>query len=167
MRAPLLLAGASLVVLTCVAGCAQTRPAAAPSSAPSSAPPATSAPAPSPSAVPPSSPATPPVSSSRKTTTTTASEAAPTGGDCGTVPAASGLTLQVLDSSSMGVPCAGATRLVGEFQRQIAGKQPAGSNEPVSATVDGWLCVSGPPAAQGGTSCSLDQKTVFARVASE
>jgi hypothetical protein len=31
--------------------------------------------------------------------------------------------------------------------RKIAGKQPADFNEPVSDAVDGWLCVSGPPAA--------------------
>lgn len=163
MRRRLLLAGASLVVLACAAGCAQSQPAAAPSSAPASSSPA----APPSSEVPSSSAAPSSPSQKATTTTTTASEAAPTGGDCGTVPAASGLTLQVLDSSSMGVSCADATRLVGEFQRQITGKQAPGSGEPVSATVDGWLCVSGPPAAQGGTSCSQDQKTVFARVAAE
>ncbi|MTD58544.1 hypothetical protein GKO32_31885 [Amycolatopsis sp. RM579] len=81
------------------------------------------------------------------------------------VTAASGLTLQVLDSP--GIPCADAKALVGKFQAQLAGKQPAGSTQPASATVDGWLCVSGPPASQGGTSCSLDDKTVFASVAAE
>ncbi|WP_435155312.1 hypothetical protein [Amycolatopsis sacchari] len=86
-------------------------------------------------------------------------------GACGAVTAASGLRLQVLPDST--VPCAEATDLVRRFQEQLAGKQPAGSNQPASATVDGWLCVSGPPAAQGGTTCSKQDKTVFAGVASE
>ncbi|GAA5157027.1 hypothetical protein [Amycolatopsis dongchuanensis] len=86
-------------------------------------------------------------------------------GACGAVTAASGLRLQVLPDST--VPCAEATDLVRRFQEQLAGKQPAGSNQPASATVDGWLCVSGPPAAQGGTTCSKLDKTVFAGVASE
>ncbi|WP_233459043.1 hypothetical protein, partial [Amycolatopsis acidiphila] len=90
---------------------------------------------------------------------------APAEGSCGTVTAASGLTLQVLESP--GVPCADAKDLVSRFQAQLAGRQPAGSGKPASATVDGWLCVSGPPSSQGGTTCSLQDKTVFAGVAAE
>jgi hypothetical protein len=92
-------------------------------------------------------------------------EAAPAEGTCGTVTAASGLTLQVLDSP--GVPCADAKQLVSRFQARLAGRQPAGSGQPASATVDGWLCVSGPPSSQGGTTCSLQDRTVFAGVAAE
>lgn len=106
--------------------------------------------------------ATPP-----KTTATTprTTEPALAEGTCGTVTAASGLTLQVLDSP--GMRCADAKQLVSRFQAELAGKQIAGSSQPASATVDGWLCVSGPPSSQGGTSCSLDDKTVFASVAAE
>ncbi|OLZ51163.1 hypothetical protein BS329_17540 [Amycolatopsis coloradensis] len=76
--------------------------------------------------------------------------------------AASGLTLQVLNGP--GVSCADATGIVGSFHKTIAGRQFAGSDEPVSETVDGWLCVSGAPAAQGGTSCSKGGQNVFAAV---
>ncbi|TNC25490.1 hypothetical protein FG385_14885 [Amycolatopsis alkalitolerans] len=75
------------------------------------------------------------------------------------------MTLQVLESP--GIACADAKALVSRFQAQLAGKQPAGSSQPASATVDGWLCVSGPPASQGGTSCSRQDQTVFAGVAGE
>lgn len=85
-------------------------------------------------------------------------------GSCGTVTAASGLTLYVFDSGSAGVSCATATKLVGDFHRKIAGRQGAGSNDAVNETVDGWLCTSGPPAAQGGTTCSKGEQTVFAAV---
>jgi len=85
-------------------------------------------------------------------------------GSCGTVKAASGLTLYVFDSSSGGVDCAAATKLVTNFQQKIAGRQDAASNEAVNETVDGWLCTSGPPAAQGGTTCSQGERTVFAAV---
>lgn len=85
-------------------------------------------------------------------------------GACGTVKAASGLTLYVFDSSSAGVDCAAATKLVTNFQQKIAGRQDAASNEAVNETVDGWLCTSGPPAAQGGTTCSKGEQTVFAAV---
>ncbi|WAL63375.1 hypothetical protein ORV05_20380 [Amycolatopsis cynarae] len=85
-------------------------------------------------------------------------------GSCGSVTAASGLTLSVLDSTATGIGCPQAHQLVAKFQAGIAGQQPAGSGRPVSATVDGWLCVSGPPSSQGGTTCSLDDKTVYARV---
>ncbi|AIJ23088.1 hypothetical protein [Amycolatopsis methanolica] len=83
---------------------------------------------------------------------------------CGTVPAASGLTLQVMETTTSTLSCGQATDLVTRFQRAIAGRQPAGSGRPVSETVDGWLCVSGPPASQGGTTCSRGDDTVFARV---
>jgi hypothetical protein len=85
-------------------------------------------------------------------------------GSCGTVTAASGLTLYVFDSRSAGVDCAAATRLVTEFHRKIAGRQGAGSNDAVNETVEGWLCTSGPPAAQGGTTCTKGEQTVFAAV---
>ncbi|MFJ8913716.1 hypothetical protein [Amycolatopsis sp. NPDC102389] len=88
--------------------------------------------------------------------------AEPVQGSCGTVTAASGLTLQVLNGP--GVSCADATGIVGSFHKRIAGRQSAGSDEPVSETVDGWLCVSGAPAAQGGTSCSKGEQNVFAAV---
>ncbi len=76
--------------------------------------------------------------------------------------AASGLTLQVLNGP--GVACADAIRIVDAFHKRIAGRQSAGSDEPVSDTVDGWLCVSGAPAAQGGTSCGKGDQNVFAAV---
>ncbi|WP_261377182.1 hypothetical protein, partial [Amycolatopsis bartoniae] len=85
--------------------------------------------------------------------------------DCGTVAAASGLTLQVLPTPNL--PCDEANQLVARFQAQLAGRQPAGSDQPASATVDGWLCVSGPPASQGGTTCSRQDQTVFAGVVTE
>jgi len=85
-------------------------------------------------------------------------------GSCGTVTAASGLTLYVFDSGSAGVSCTAATKLVGDFHRKIAGRQGAGSNDAVNETVDGWLCASGPPAAQGGTTCTKGEQTVFAAV---
>ncbi|WP_290057704.1 hypothetical protein [Amycolatopsis solani] len=88
----------------------------------------------------------------------------PVPGSCGTVTAASGLTLYVFDSGSAGVSCVAATKLVGDFHRKIAGRQGAGSNDAVNETVDGWLCTSGPPAAQGGTTCTKGEQTVFAAV---
>ncbi|MFE6616822.1 hypothetical protein [Amycolatopsis sp. NPDC057786] len=102
------------------------------------------------------SPSTAPVSASPP------KSAEPVQGSCGTVTAASGLTLQVLNGP--GVSCADATGIVGSFHQRIAGRQSAGSDEPVSETVDGWLCVSGAPAAQGGTSCSKGEQNVFAAV---
>ncbi|NIH83964.1 hypothetical protein [Amycolatopsis granulosa] len=83
---------------------------------------------------------------------------------CGTVHAASGLTLQVMDTTTSALSCGQATDLVTRFQQTIAGRQPAGSARPVSETVDGWVCVSGPPASQGGTTCSRGEDTVFAQV---
>ncbi|GAA4534335.1 hypothetical protein [Amycolatopsis samaneae] len=127
----------------------------APSSAATHAPPplpdtgTTTPPSPSPSASPPG---------------TTAPAAAPAAGSCGAVTAASGLTLNVLDGAATGVACAEATKLVTEFHRKIAGRQGSGSNDAVNDTVDGWLCVSGAPAAQGGTTCSKGERTVFASV---
>jgi hypothetical protein len=92
--------------------------------------------------------------------------APPVIGDCATVQAASGLTLLVLDVVSDDVGGARAEQLVRDFQARIAGQQPAGSTQPVSASVQGWLCVSAPPATQGGTTCTLRDKTVYARVVS-
>lgn len=137
-----------------------------------------------PAAPPPSPPAPPATSSSAAAATTgtpppppaTGSPSAPAPatkpagappsvpGSCGTVTAASGLTLYVFDSGSTGVDCAAATKLVGDFHRKIAGRQGAGSNDAVNETVDGWLCTSGPPAAQGGTTCTKGEQTVFAAV---
>ncbi|WP_326949774.1 hypothetical protein OG439_13935 [Amycolatopsis sp. NBC_01307] len=85
-------------------------------------------------------------------------------GACGTITAASGLTLYVFDSGSSGVSCVAATQLVTDFHRKIAGRQGAGSNDAVNETVNGWLCTSGPPAAQGGTTCTKGEQTVFAAV---
>jgi hypothetical protein len=110
-------------------------------------------PIPSPDA--PNSPAAPKPSTKPK-------PAEPVQGSCGTDTTASGLTLQVLNGP--GVDCADATRIVDAFHKRIAGRQSAGSDEPVSDTVDGWLCVSGPPAAQGGTSCGKGDQNVFAAV---
>lgn len=91
-------------------------------------------------------------------------ERAAPGGGCGTVTAASGFTLEVLDEAESGVPCDEARSVVEHFHRAIAGKQPTGSQEPVSETVDGWLCVSGAPTAQGGTTCGKQDRTVLAAV---
>ncbi|WP_410625038.1 hypothetical protein [Amycolatopsis sp. cmx-8-4] len=85
-------------------------------------------------------------------------------GACGAITAASGLTLYVFDSGSSGVSCVAATQLVTDFHRKIAGRQGAGSNDAVNETVNGWLCTSGPPAAQGGTTCTKGEQTVFAAV---
>lgn len=85
-------------------------------------------------------------------------------GACGTITAASGLTLYVFDSGSSGVSCVAATQLVTDFHHKIAGRQGAGSNDAVNETVNGWLCTSGPPAAQGGTTCTKGEQTVFAAV---
>ncbi|WP_236793164.1 hypothetical protein [Amycolatopsis sp. GM8] len=151
-------------LLLLAAGCAGTDDpvvqAGTPAATTPSAPGVSSAPS-----LPPSAPGVPATTSGPAGTSATSADAAPAQGGCGTVTAASGLTLQVLESP--GVPCADAKQLVTKFQAQLAGKQPAGSSQPASATVDGWLCVSGPPASQGGTSCSLQDKTVFAGVAAE
>lgn len=90
---------------------------------------------------------------------------APTGGSCGLVTSASGLRLSVLPTPDLS--CPDAVALVKHFHSMLGGRQPAGSGQPVSASVDGWMCVSGPPAAQGGTTCSQGDKTVFATVAAE
>ncbi len=78
--------------------------------------------------------------------------------------AASGLTLQILGGQDASVGCDEAKRVVAQFHEKIAGRQSADSNEPISDTVDDWLCVSGPPAQQGGTTCSNQDKTVLAAV---
>lgn len=123
----------------------------------------------SPAATP--APGTPPPASAPASTTTTAPPPPPStttpqarSDECGTVRAASGLELQVMETATSGLGCGRATDLVTRFQEAIAGRQPAGSARPVSETVDGWLCVSGPPASQGGTTCSRGEDTVFARV---
>ncbi|MCU1682940.1 MAG: hypothetical protein JWQ81_3679 [Amycolatopsis sp.] len=78
--------------------------------------------------------------------------------------AAGGMTLQVLQSQSGGVACPEAEHVVTLFHRKIAGRQPGDSQEPVSDTVEGWACVSGPPAAQGGTTCSKGDQYILAAV---
>jgi len=85
-------------------------------------------------------------------------------GTCGTVTTASGLTLQVLDDEAGTAPCDEAVRVVERFHERIAGRQAPGSSEPVSDTVDGWLCVSGPPSAQGGTTCGMGEQNILAAV---
>lgn len=75
-------------------------------------------------------------------------------GTCGTVKAASGKTLQVQRPDGGQPGCDEANRVVTEFHRRIAGQQPAGSDQPMGMQVDGWQCVSGPPTAQGGTTCT-------------
>lgn len=149
-------------VLACLAlaalatGCSgDPAPAPAPSLAPAPVTTSTSSP---PSLPPIPSETSAPAAKPPKTT------APPADGTCGTVAAASGLTLQVLGGQAGSVDCATGKKIVERFQRKIAGKQTAESNEPVSDTVDGWLCVSGAPAAQGGTTCSKDNATVLAAV---
>lgn len=84
-------------------------------------------------------------------------------GRCGTVTAASGLTLRVLLGTGV-TDCALGERVVAAFHAEIAGKQPAGSTRPAAAEVDGWHCVSGPPASGGGTDCESDGRNVQAAV---
>jgi hypothetical protein len=106
----------------------------------------------------PSSSAAPPPSSSAGADTQAATACAFVGPRRATVTAASGSTLQVLGGEASG----STARVVEEFHKKIAGKQPPESNEPVSDGVEGWQCASGPPAAQGATTCSKDDKTTFA-----
>lgn len=95
---------------------------------------------------------------------TGAGSAPPTvAGRCGTVTAASGLTLRVLLGTGV-TDCALGERVVAAFHAEIAGKQPAGSTRPAAAEVDGWHCVSGPPASGGGTDCESDGRNVQAAV---
>ncbi|MGW4521954.1 hypothetical protein [Amycolatopsis sp. NPDC004378] len=151
---------AACLAVPALAACSGDPAAPAPSS---SAPPAATSSAPVSTTAPPPPPAT-------DGSATPAPASKPAGappsvpGSCGTVTAASGLTLYVFDSGSAGVSCAAATKLVGDFHRKIAGRQGAGSNDAVNETVDGWLCTSGPPAAQGGTTCTKGEQTVFAAV---
>ena len=108
--------------------------------------------------------AAPPPSATAVPTTPVKAPSQSAPGTCGTVTAASGATLQVLGGAGGGVDCATGTRIVKEFHQKIAGKQAADSNEPVSDSVEGWLCVSGPPAAQGGTTCGKDDLSIYAGV---
>jgi len=154
---PLLAAVLAVPALAACSGAPATPPPAPP------APPATSSSAPAATGTPPPPPAT--GSSSAPAPVPKPAGVPPTvPGSCGTVTAASGLTLYVFDSGATGVDCAAATKLVGDFHRKIAGRQDAGSNDAVNETVDGWLCTSGPPAAQGGTTCTKGEQTVFAAV---
>jgi hypothetical protein len=70
----------------------------------------------------------------------------------------------VLDSRAAGIGCPEAERVVTEFHQKIAGRQARDSQQPVGDTVDGWACVSGPPAAQGGTTCSKGGQDILAAV---
>ncbi|SEF22397.1 hypothetical protein SAMN05421837_1011360 [Amycolatopsis pretoriensis] len=151
---------AACLAVPALAACSAEQAAQGPAS---SAPPSTSAAPASSTTAPPPPPAT--GGSSAPAPATKPSGAPPSvPGSCGTVTAASGLTLYVFDSGSAGVTCVAATKLVGDFHRKIAGHQGAGSNDAVNETVDGWLCTSGPPAAQGGTTCTKGEQTVFAAV---
>ncbi|MFJ7214070.1 hypothetical protein [Amycolatopsis sp. NPDC098790] len=149
---------AACLAVPALAACSGEPAAQAPAS---SAPPSTSAAAGSSTTAPPPPPAD---GSTPAPATKPSSAPPPVPGSCGTVTAASGLTLYVFDSGSAGVTCVAATKLVGDFHRKIAGRQGAGSNDAVNETVDGWLCTSGPPAAQGGTTCTKGEQTVFAAV---
>jgi hypothetical protein len=112
-------------------------------------------------------PATAPTGAAARAATALAGPATPETplprGGCGTVSATSGLTLRVLRGEA-GTDCPTAERIVERFQRRIAGRQPRTSHEPIGDSVDGWWCVSGPPAAQGGSTCSKDDQTVLAAV---
>ena len=157
---PLLAATFATLALSLAGACSTTAP-------PAAEPPATSPTAdtatPAPSAPPPS--ADPQVPSTAPPANKPPQQPPPSvAGTCGTVTAASGLTLQLLGGEGGGVDCATGRRIVEEFHKKIAGKQPADSNEPVSDSVEGWQCVSGAPTAQGGTACSKEDKSVFAGV---
>jgi hypothetical protein len=157
---PLLAAALATLALSLAGACSTTAPPAAeaPSPSPGADAPTSQAPPPPPSADP-QAPNTPPPANQppRQPPPSVA-------GTCGTVTAASGLTLQLLGGEGGGVDCATGRRIVEEFHQKIAGKQPADSNEPVSDSVEGWQCVSGAPTAQGGTACSKEDKSVFAGV---
>ncbi len=149
------------LALPVLAACSGDPAAQAPPAPPSST-------APAPATTSPDTPAPPPATGDGSSAP--APTAKPSGpppsvpGACGTVTAASGLTLYVFDSGSAGISCVTATKLVGDFHHKIAGRQGAGSNDAVNETVDGWLCTSGPPASQGGTTCTKGEQTVFAAV---
>ncbi|MFF0149316.1 hypothetical protein ATK36_1205 [Amycolatopsis sulphurea] len=160
---PVCVAALSLVCTACSGDPAPPPPPTATSSAASAAPsPSTHAPPPLPAAA--ETTAQQPAPKSAAPPRKASPAPAPAPGTCGTITAASGLTLYVYDSRASGVSCADATSLVKKFHATIAGRQSAGSNAAVDATVDGWLCTSGPPAAQGGTTCSKGEQTVLAAV---
>jgi hypothetical protein len=157
---PLLAATFATLALSLAGACSTTAPPAAeplPAS-PTAGTPAASAPPPPPSADP-QAPNTVPTAAKppRQPPPSVA-------GTCGTVTAASGLTLQLLGGEGGGVDCATGRRIVEEFHQKLAGRQPADSNEPISDSVEGWQCTSGPPTAQGGTSCGKEDKSIFAGV---
>ncbi|HKS49066.1 MAG TPA: hypothetical protein VJT49_28950 [Amycolatopsis sp.] len=81
------------------------------------------------------------------------------GRGCGTVHAASGPNLEVLEISLSGVDCAEARRLVTEFHARVAGRHHAGSRA-VSVSVHGWLCES---SSRGGFTCTRQGNSVRAR----
>lgn len=82
---------------------------------------------------------------------------------CGTIRAASGLTLRVdgLPGDSGG--CADARRLVDELQTRLAAIGANGHDGQVAVAVQDWLCVSRPDSA-GGATCSRQDETVSAQV---
>lgn len=82
---------------------------------------------------------------------------------CHTVTSAAGLPLAVAIGHTT-IPCAQATDVVAAFHAQITGRQPPGSDRPAGAEVDGWHCVSGPPSAQGGTTCDRGSDEIMAAV---
>lgn len=157
---PLLAAWLLLPALAACSGAPSPRSSPPPVPAPVTT--SSAAPSTAPSTAPPLPDTAKPSSSAPKKPSAPAPAKAP--GACGTVTAASGLTLNVFDSQAGGVPCAEAMRLVKEFHAKIAGRQGSGSNDAVNDTVEGWLCTSGPPAAQGGTTCGKGEQTVFAAV---
>jgi hypothetical protein len=152
---------AACLAVPALAACAGDPAAQAPPAPPSSTAPTAAT---TPTGTPPPPPATTDGSAAPAPATKPSGAPPSVPGSCGTVTAASGLTLYVFDSGSAGVSCVAATKLVGDFHRTIAGRQGTGSNDAVNETVDGWLCTSGPPAAQGGTTCTKGEQTVFAAV---
>ncbi|MBB4683365.1 hypothetical protein [Amycolatopsis jiangsuensis] len=154
---------AAALLLACTACSGDPAP---PTAAPRALSATTAAPSPSTHAPPPlpatAEPTPKPTGKPTTTPGTAKASAAPAPGTCGTVTAASGLTLYVYDPET--VPCGQALTLVKDFHEAITGRQGSGSNEAVDATVDGWRCTSGPPSAQGGTTCDKGAQTVFAAV---
>ncbi|MFD2416963.1 hypothetical protein [Amycolatopsis pigmentata] len=132
----LLAAGSAAVAL---GGCSEAQPGPrAPAEAPASAlPPGTTEP-PSPATTDPSS-------------------------SCGTLRAASGLTLRVEGLPGDPDGCADARRLVDELQKRLAAIGAGGHDGQVAVAVQDWLCVSRPDSA-GGATCSRHDETVSAEV---
>lgn len=147
----------SVTALILLSGCEEAKSAAISPASPSSSGAAASSP-------PNSSTSSSPASSVAKPAPPTERADVPVASSCGTVTAASGLTLQVIGNQASGIDCTEAKRIISDFHQSINGRQSADSTEATSSTVDGWLCVSGAPSAQGGTTCSAKDKMIFAAV---